>query len=302
MTIKTLTTTLLLATSFLLFTACDSKVDTNTIGNQNAIVELNVTMPIDANNTTETNTASDDTTLTVPIISLDLTIDKTSLNKDENTTVKVMVTYSDNTTKDVTEEVEWISSKINVVKVTKYTLTALQDTQTTLQAKLGSTLSDKITLDIYWEVNGHTLPPEPDSQVNNSTLLGIDSNDNGVRDDVERWIYETYKDKHPIHIDIAMQGARAKQKMLKDPSKAKEIHDEMSAPLDCESYYKVCVDKPIIETRINSKYFRKIIFNTPDRKNAYLEYDRLLSGDSYAIPWCSERKQACDFNIGKYEK
>ena len=38
-------------------------------------------------------------------------------------------------------------------------------------------------------INGHTLPPEPDPNINNSTLLGIDSNNNGVRDDVERKIY-----------------------------------------------------------------------------------------------------------------
>ena len=37
-------------------------------------------------------------------------------------------------------------------------------------------------------INGFTLPPEPDPVINNSTLLGIDSNNNGVRDDVERVI------------------------------------------------------------------------------------------------------------------
>jgi len=60
-------------------------------------------------------------------------------------------------------------------------------------------------------IYGHRLPPEPDTVVNNSTLLGIDVNNNGVRDDVERWIYETYKDKHPIHIDIAMQAETTPQ-------------------------------------------------------------------------------------------
>jgi len=39
-------------------------------------------------------------------------------------------------------------------------------------------------------INGYTLPPEPDPVVNDSTILGIDSNDNGVRDDVEIWLLE----------------------------------------------------------------------------------------------------------------
>ena len=43
-------------------------------------------------------------------------------------------------------------------------------------------------------INGHQLPPEPDPTINNSTLLGIDSNDNGIRDDVEIYILQRYAD------------------------------------------------------------------------------------------------------------
>lgn len=174
--------------------------------------------------------------------------------------------------------------------------------------KLGLTLLLLLTSNTYSEtINGHTLPPEPDHTINNSTLLGIDSNNNGVRDDVERWIYKTYKDKHPIHIDIAMQAGRAYKKVLETPEKAKEIHDEVSAPLDCESYYTSCSDGRKLQvidenTKIDSKYFRKkIYFNTDKRLEKYWQYDTLLSGDSYTIPWCSERKQKCDFNTSKYE-
>ncbi|MBL0721754.1 MAG: hypothetical protein JJV88_04160, partial [Sulfurovum sp.] len=69
-------------------------------------------------------------------------------------------------------------------------------------------------------IHGHTLPPEPDKALNDSTLLGIDSNNNGVRDDVERWIYHTYQDKHPIHVDIAMQAGRSYKLVLQTPEKA----------------------------------------------------------------------------------
>jgi len=36
-----------------------------------------------------------------------------------------------------------------------------------------------------WEINGYRLPPEPDPKVNNATLLGVDVNNNGVRDDAD---------------------------------------------------------------------------------------------------------------------
>lgn len=35
-------------------------------------------------------------------------------------------------------------------------------------------------------INGISVPPEPDATLNNATLAGVDSNSNGVRDDVER--------------------------------------------------------------------------------------------------------------------
>ena len=156
-------------------------------------------------------------------------------------------------------------------------------------------------------INGHTLPPEPDEKLNNSTLLGIDANENGVRDDVERWIYFKYQDKHPIHIDIALQAARAWQKVLEDPTRAKEIYPIVDAPTYCEGYYKIYAkyfNKPIlVNEAINTKYFRRnIIFNTEDRLEAFWQFDKLLSGDSYTLPKIGEGKNLCDFNTTKYSE
>ncbi len=154
-------------------------------------------------------------------------------------------------------------------------------------------------------IHGYTLPPEPNLAINNSTLLGIDSNNNGVRDDVEIWILKKYKDEHPIYTEIAMQVGRAWQKVLEDPTKAKEIHDFVNAAGDCESYYSVCSENNStihIEERIDDRSLEEQVLNTKARKEAYSSYDSLLSGDSYRIPWCSERKQLCDFNVTKFEQ
>lgn len=155
-------------------------------------------------------------------------------------------------------------------------------------------------------IHGHCLPPEPDRKLNNATLLGIDSNNNGVRDDVERWIYKTYQEKYPVHMDIAMQAGRAWQKVLECPTKAKEIHDFVSAPMDCEFYYnndaKYFNEPILVDKEINTKYFRRnIIFNTKERLEAFLQYDALLSGDTYTLPRSKEMKQLCDFNTSKYD-
>jgi len=155
-------------------------------------------------------------------------------------------------------------------------------------------------------INGHQLPPEPDPVVNDSTLLGIDANGNGVRDDVEIWILNKYKDKHPIHVDIAFQAARAYKKVLETPEKAKEIYDEVDKAAYCELYYKYDAkyfhEPLLVKEDIDSRYFRhKIYFNTQDRMSAYIQYDTLLSGDSYTLPKSQYMKAMCDFNTSKYE-
>jgi hypothetical protein len=283
---------LLLSISFLLLTGCsDGKKDTETTSTQNS----QTTRP------QATPTPED----TKGLKSLTLTVDKTTLKKDENTTVKVIATYRDGTSKNVTEKVEWVINPRDTVTITEKILIAKKDHKTTFQAKLSAIFSNSVELNIIWEVNGHILPPEPDPQVNNSTLLGIDSNDNGVRDDVERWIYETYKDKHPIHIDIAMQAGRAYKQVLETPERAKEIRLKVNGPYFCASYYQnyakyfnesILVHERI-DTPVKSKYF-----NTKERSDVYWQYDTLLSGDSYSLPKIREMKSQCDFNTTQYEK
>ncbi len=243
------------------------------------------------------------TTPTVALTSLKLTVDKTSLKKDENITVKVMAVYSDSTTKEVTSQITWEATPSDAIRLTNATLTALQDKSTTVKAKLKGVVSDAVSLNIIWVVNGHTLPPEPDPTINNSTLLGIDSNDNGVRDDVERWIYEEYKDKHPIHVDIGMQAGRGYKKVLETPERAKEIRAIVNASNVCNWYYKgyaeLFGEALLVQERIDTKVFSKY-FNTKKRNDTYRKYDKLLSGGVYDTPDIENMKSFCDFNTGKY--
>ncbi len=299
--LSTLTGIILLSMASMLFTACSSssKVDTNTTIEDNATTS--------GGNNDDNSTAGGDDDNTITLKSLTLTVDKQTLNRDENTTLKVIATYSDNSTKDITDQVTWITIPSDSTKITNTTLTALQDKATTLKAKLNNTLSNEINLAITWTVNGHTLPPAPDKALNDSTLLGIDVNNNNVRDDVERWIYDKYKDKHPIHIDIGMQAGRAYKLVLETPERAKEIHKTVSSSLSCEAYYQIYAkyfNEPLLVNQdVVTKYFRKkIYFNTTERKRTYLQYDKLLSGDTYTLPKLKEKKALCDFNVTKYEE
>ena len=149
-------------------------------------------------------------------------------------------------------------------------------------------------------VNGHTLPPEPDKALNDSTLLGIDVNNNGVRDDVERWIYKTYD--NPIEKGIFMQSARAYNKVIEDPSRAKYMRKYIDNSSDCEGYwrywkmlYKDKNEKFILERyRDLEKEIREIQFNTIKRHIAYERFNGELSGGVYGSIGISKDK--CEFD------
>jgi hypothetical protein len=246
---------------------------------------------------------------------LKLESNTTTLNVGEKASLTLIETYSDNSTKVLEDNVTYIINPSQNAKVNGSVLTALKDGNVTVQAKVGTTLSNTLNLNITWVVNGHVLPPEPDPAVNNATLLGVDVNSNGVRDDVERWIYETYNEYIPCHQEldgeetlpsgqviqfgkevcednpvpyhpvvraVAMQGARAAQIIIQEPEKARETLKIWDAALFCSFgvrdfnvYNKI---SPL------NKEFDNVQFNTIQRSRSYAKFNFNLSGGVYDSP------------------
>jgi len=246
----------------------------------------------DTNGTTpETNTTNPITTFK----SLALSINQTSINKDHNTNLKVMATYQDGTKKDITKDVQWIISPKDAIKITDHTLTALKDTNITLQAKVGNQTSNPVTLSVYWEVNGHRLPPEPDPKVNNATLLGVDVNHNGVRDDVERKVYAAYP--KAIQRAVMMQAFKTEQAMLADPDLvkyAREWAEKEDKALNCRRFLNLYKNQ-------NIKRISRVIddwqYNAENRIKKYFKFDQALSGGVYSLR--EPNLQDCEFDVEK---
>jgi hypothetical protein len=151
-------------------------------------------------------------------------------------------------------------------------------------------------------VNGFVLPPYPDPKANDSTLLGIDANNNGVRDDVERWLIFKYKDDHRIVTEIGFQGARAYQIAIQDPSKAKETTKLVEAAQACNSYFWLWAkysNEPILLDHdiITTTAFKTVQFNTKERIKAFFAYDKALSGGVYRLPKTNkDYRDLCSFD------
>jgi len=246
--------------------------------------EANVTRSVEVINVTPT------------LSSLSLESNATTVNKAETIQLSLVGTYSDNSTNIVDENVTYIITPAENAEVNGSMLTALKDGSVTVQAKVDTTLSNVLNLNITWVVDGYELPPEPDKALNDSTLLGIDSNNNGVRDDVERKIYEKYPVK--LQRTLLMDGARVFQEIAIRPiAEAKEIVKEVTRVLNCGTYLRRK------DERIRSYnfefvgYLENLTYNNQERVRKYLDYNLALSGGSYGGEYADINEKACSQEI-----
>jgi len=218
------------------------------------------------------------------------------LNEGNETTLSVTANYDDNTTLDISNDAEWVIGDANIVSVSNGIVKALKEGTTTLQAKYEGKTSDTLNIIVYKEVNGYRLPPEPDETLNNSTLLGIDDNDNGVRDDVERYIIQTYN--HPIEVGILMQSARAYNMVIVNPAKAQEVVAYSDNSLSCQFYWIHENNENFHLSRSTNakmrKELKKLQFNTLQRHMAYERYNTAFHGKVLTSPKASKEK--CEFD------
>jgi hypothetical protein len=84
-------------------------------------------------------------------------------------------------------------------------------------------------------INGIEVPPEPDPQQNNATPKGIDINQNGIRDDVERFIAQKWGKDQKTYA-LAITQAKAMQTIITNyypiPSKDEAIDPKRIKALD----------------------------------------------------------------------
>lgn len=141
-------------------------------------------------------------------------------------------------------------------------------------------------------INGHKLPPEPNETLNNSTLLGIDVNNNGVRDDVERKIIIKYQ--KPIEIEVMMRFAKIDQETLASPlSEALLLERKASKLGDCKMFLR----RQGIKINRAIKYSEDFTYNTRERTKKYIEYNKVLSGGVYGSSPSNYKAESCDFDV-----
>lgn len=129
-------------------------------------------------------------------------------------------------------------------------------------------------------VSSSALPAMPDRAANNSTLAGIDTTGTGVRDDVHRYIFQTYTSTHKRN--AMMQSAKALRGIYLNPPQtqtdaltlAKSVH----RATDCLYSYAAAGYFSDMEAYKLSRQIEALHADTKARIQAYDQYNQLLDG------------------------
>lgn len=160
--------------------------------------------------------------------------------------------------------------------------------------------SQKLTLA---DVMGQRLPPEPDSTLNNSTVEGIDANNNGIRDDVELAIFKLHPDFAKIRA-AELQYAMALQMYFTNVFNS----ETLIAVIHQDERSSFCVSDTISKPDSSSsdeiwnKYFaiqdvrikevEDLVLNTENRKQKYKEIFA-----KYMTSYGDTKEKHCDLDI-----
>jgi NH3-dependent NAD+ synthetase len=129
------------------------------------------------------------------------------------------------------------------------------------------------------------------SNVADTTLAGVDANNNGVRDDVEAYITAHYATQPKVRA-LLMQFAAISQKELLDAAdKQKSIQhaDDEGVFQDCLWYVADSTDL----ANAASDAVQAIVLNTKERMRAYLKYNDQLGGQVFSTVPDSELATTC---------
>jgi hypothetical protein len=132
------------------------------------------------------------------------------------------------------------------------------------------------------------LPPDPGS-AGRQTIAGVDSDRDGIRDDLQRYIHLTYQDSETV--SALRQAARTVQTSLTASSPSQSADLATSLLRDMECLYAV---RPDDAAEINAAFMASAL-NTEQRGRAFLTFNGETGGGIYPLKPIQEWNTSCSF-------
>ena len=159
-------------------------------------------------------------------------------------------------------------------------------------------------------VNTFVLPPIPDEDEVDATLLGVDVNDNGIRDEIERKIIIDLADDKNAHAltAVALQQAHGYQGVMIDSGR----NFEPLQSVKCRYYwmeqrekYNLNEANPHLESRkafksVKSLQLKDLSLNTPERMRKWFEWWKNMDGTQNTTPDGPRNSNVCTHDVKKY--
>jgi hypothetical protein len=154
--------------------------------------------------------------------------------------------------------------------------------------------------------DGELEPVFPDDKENSSDYFGVDSNKNGVRDDVEIWINRNFQTRnermaYKQYQRIINQGyviEKDTKYYLESLERADKFSNKLHDSFLCISQIENALKqqhkkKEYDNTQKNVEIIKELTFNSPFRRSSYNSFVHRIHG-SY------ESNNDCNFKIDKY--
>lgn len=147
---------------------------------------------------------------------------------------------------------------------------------------------------VMFIVDSSLQVPMPDSKKNDATVAGVDSDGDGIRDDIQRWINEEYASQPKVKMAVREIAMGRQLDLLSAGNKEQSIIVSKRVLDNDNCLYSILgIDAgAIIVRELKSK-----LLNTKDRLYAEMKANSNFSGQSYRLPSTPEGEKAlCAFN------
>lgn len=133
--------------------------------------------------------------------------------------------------------------------------------------------------------------PMPDPKKNNATVAGIDSDNDGIRDDIQRWINEEFNSQPKTKAAIRQVAIGRQLDLLSvnDIEKSKISGKKLLDNLTCLGAIAGSDEGVKIDSALKAK-----LLNTKDRLYAEIKANANFSGQAWSYP--IDEKALCNFN------
>ena len=137
------------------------------------------------------------------------------------------------------------------------------------------------------------LPPDP-GEAGKATLEGIDSDGDGVRDDVQRYIALTYPESERTRAALTQQIIVDQNVLLnaKNNQELEVVAQSIADVQNCMAY----IFGSVLEARKIRKQLEEEIFNTPERIEAWELANKHLIRQQVTSARTGNKKSRCSFN------